>query len=75
VIASAPAASRRSASRGVIPAPSATFSPFTTQKSTLRSSRSRGRCSSSARRPGDPKTSATKRSLREARAGWGSAGS
>src|SRR5512133_11186 len=61
VIASAPAASSRSASRGVMPAPSAAFSPLTTQKSIARSSRSSGSRSSTARRPGTPKTSATNR--------------
>src|SRR3954468_8384265 len=58
---SPPAASSRSASRGVIPAPSATFSPLITQKSMSRSARRRGTTSSTARRPGTPNTSATKR--------------
>ena len=68
VIASAPAASSRSASRGVSPAPSATFSPLTTQKSTASSSLSAGSRSSTAARPGEPKTSARKRIFRESRA-------
>ena len=42
VITSAPAASSLSASFGVIPTPSAAFSPFTMQKSTSSSSRSAG---------------------------------
>ena len=51
----------RSASRGVIPTPSATFSPLTTQTSTPSSSRSRGSRPSIASRPGRPTTSPTKR--------------
>ena len=50
VIASTPAASSRSASFGVMPTPSATFSPFAMQKSTSSSSRSDGRRSSTALR-------------------------
>ena len=42
-----------------MPAPSAAFSPLTTQKSTSSSSFRPGSRSSSARRPGGPKTSAT----------------
>jgi len=45
----------------VTPAPSATFSALTTQKPTPSSSFSDGRRSSTAARPGVPKTSATKR--------------
>ena len=52
VITSAPAASSRSASFGVIPTPSATFSPLRMQTSAPSSSRSRGSRSSTARRPG-----------------------
>ena len=57
------------------PAPSAAFSPFTTQKSAPSSSRRPGSRASTARRPGAPKTSAMKRILRDAecsvgRAGW-----
>ena len=61
VSTSAPAASSFSASFGVIPDPSATFSPFTMQKSAPSSSLSPGRRSSTACRPGAPKTSAMKR--------------
>jgi hypothetical protein len=50
----------------VIPAPSATFSPLTTQKPTPCSSFSPGRRSSTAFRPAVPKTSAMKRILRGA---------
>jgi hypothetical protein len=64
VIASAPAASILSASFGVIPTPSARFSPLTMQKSARSSSFSEGRRSSMARRPGTPTMSATKRILR-----------
>src|SRR5262245_34850064 len=63
---SAPAASRRSASLGVNPRPSAVFSPLTTQKSAPSSSRSPGSRSSIARRPAEPKTSARKRRRNEA---------
>jgi hypothetical protein len=45
----------------VTPAPSATFSALTTQKPISSSSFSEGRRSSTAARPGVPKTSATKR--------------
>ena len=61
VIASAPAASSRSARRGVMPTPFAAFSPFTTHASMPSSARRPGRRSSSAVRPGVPTTSATKR--------------
>ena len=63
VITSAPEASSRSAIFAVIPRPSAAFSPFTMQKSTPSSSRSAGSCDSTARRPGAPNTSPTKRIL------------
>ena len=55
-----------SASFGVIPPPSAAFSPLTTQKSTPSSSRSPGSRSSTRARPGAPNTSATKKILRGA---------
>jgi hypothetical protein len=66
VIASTPVARSRSARRGVMPIPSATFSPFATQTSISSSARSVGRRSSSAFRPGDPTTSAMNR-MRRAR--------
>src|SRR5439155_16830316 len=44
-----------------MPAPSAAFSPLTIARSAPYRSRSAGRCSSTARRPGTPKTSARKR--------------
>src|SRR5712691_10711718 len=67
----------RSARRGVIPTPSARFSPLTTQASTPSSARRAGRRASSAFRPGAPTTSATKRifnargSLQDAEGGRG----
>jgi len=64
VIASAPAARSRPASLGVIPTPSATFSPFTTQASMPSSSRRPESRSSRACRPGAPTTSAMKRMRR-----------
>jgi hypothetical protein len=64
VITSTPAASSLSASFGVIPTPSAMFSPFAMQTSARSSSRSDGRRSSTARRPAAPTTSAMKRILR-----------
>ena len=66
VIASAPSSSSFFASFGVIPTPSAAFSPLTMQTSTSSSSRSAGSRASSARRPGAPTTSATKRRIRAA---------
>ena len=64
MIASAPAASRRSASFGVIPTPSATFSPLTMQTEASSSARSDASRSSSASRPGRPTTSPMKRMFR-----------
>src|SRR5262249_28529279 len=63
VTTSTPEASNRSARRGVIPAPSATFSPLATQKSTPSSCRRPGSRDSIACRPAVPKMSATKRIL------------
>jgi hypothetical protein len=64
VMASMPAPRSRSARRGVIPMPSATFSPLATQASIPISARIVGRRASSAFRPGDPTTSAMKRMRR-----------
>jgi hypothetical protein len=61
VMTSAPAARILSASFAVSPTPSAAFSPLTTQKEAPSSSRSAWSRDSSARRPGEPKTSAMKR--------------
>jgi len=61
VSASAPAASSRSARRGVIPTPFATFSPLTMHASTSSRSRRPGSRASTASRPGRPTTSPTKR--------------
>src|SRR5918999_3699632 len=61
---SAPAASSRSASLGVMPTPSARFSPFATQKETPSSVRRARRRSSTARLPGAPTTSPTNRIFR-----------
>ena len=61
VITSAPAARRRSASFGVMPTPSATFSPLTMHIAASSSARRAARRSSSASLPGRPTTSPTKR--------------
>src|SRR5919109_107533 len=66
---SAPASRIASARRGVIPRPSAAFSPLTMEKSTPSSSRRAGSRRSTARRPGAPFTSATKRILMALRDG------